>query len=281
MATSGTSVFQPDASEIIEEAYERIGIEALTGYDIRTARRSLNLLALEWANRQVNLWSIDSNTIALLPAVAVYTLPADTIDLLDVVIRTTQGGTNSDLSIGRLSTGDYAAIPSKQSPGRPVNFYINRQAAAPTVTIWPVPPASSAPAWAAVTHYLVGATVVCPVTVGTFTAGQVISANATFTSSATFNAAEAANWGPAQDYTFVYWRMRRLQDAGLDGSITSDAPARMIPALIAGLAYYLAMKRAPQRLADTKAIYDEQWQMAAEEDRERAVFSVTPRMAYV
>jgi len=221
MTTSGTALFNPDVAELIEEAFERIGSESTTGYDVRTARRSLNLLGLEWANRQVNLWTISSATVPLLVATATYTLPADTIDLLDVVIRTTSGGVNTDLAIGRLSLGDYSSIPTKASPGRPVQFYVDRQGAAPTVTVWPVPPDTS--------------------------------------------------------YTLVYWRMRRIQDAGADGGNTMDVSARAIPALVSGLAYYLAMKRAPGRLQETKLIYDEQFTLMAEEDRERATFRVVPR----
>ena len=221
MTTSGTAIFNPDVSELIEEAYERVGLEATTGYDVRTARRSLNILSLEWANRQVHLWTIESASVPLLAATATYTLPADTIDLLDTIIRTVNGGMNTDLAIGRLSVGQYAAIPTKDTPGRPVQCYVNRQLAAPTVTVWPVPPDTS--------------------------------------------------------YTLVYWRMRRIQDVGASGALTMDTPARFIPALVSGLAYYLAMKKAPERLQETKAIYDEQFQMAVEEDRERTSFRVMPR----
>jgi len=224
VSTSGTARFNPDVSELIEEAYERVGIESTTGYDVRTARRSLNILGLEWANRQVHLWTITSASIPLLANTKTYTLPADTIDLLDVVIRTTTGGVNTDLAIGRLSLGEYSAIPSKDSPGRPVQFYIDRQAAAPTVTVWPVPPDTS--------------------------------------------------------YTLVYWRMRRIQDTGVDGGLTMDVTARAIPALVSGLAYYLGMKRAPERLPELKAVYDEQFQLFIEEDRERASFRAVPRHYY-
>lgn len=222
MATSGVVSFNPDVSEIIEDAYERVGVVDATGYDIRTARRSLNILSLEWANRGVNLWTIDSNTIPLTANTATYTLPADTIDLLDVVIRTVNNGVNTDLAIGRLSVGDYSAIPTKGSNGRPVQYYVNRQGAAPTVTVWPVPS-----------------------TTGT--------------------------------YTLVYWRMRRMQDAGSDGSINLDIGARAVPAMIAGLAYYLAQKKAPARLLECKQIYDEQFMMMTEEDRERSSFMVAPK----
>jgi len=277
MTTSGTTAFAPDTAEIVEESYERIGIEAVTGYEVRTARRSLNLLGLEWANRGIHLWTIESTSIPLVPSTKTYTLPADTIDLLDVVIRTTSGGSNTDLAIGRLSVGDYSAIPAKDNPGRPVQFYIDRQSAAPTVTVWPVPPATTATIWTAVTAVASGAHYTVPTAVGSFVVGQVISSNSARTTGATFDAAEAAHWTAAQDYTLVYWRMRRIQDMGSDGAITPDVSARAIPALIAGLTYYLAQKRAPERLAECKAIYDEQFQMMVEEDRERSSFTVRPR----
>lgn len=278
MATSGTAIFNPDVAELIEESFERIGYEGVTGYDVRTARRSLNLLGLEWANRQVNLWTIESQAVILLPLQATYTLPADTIDLLDVIIRTTTGGTNSDLAIGRLSIGDYSAIPAKATPGRPVQFYIDRQVAAPTVTLWPIPPATTATNWALNTAVALNSLYKATVAVGGFVVGQVIKSNSARTTGAVFDAAEATNWTAAQDYTLVYWRMRRIQDVGADGGLTMDTPARFLPAMISGLAYYLAMKKRPERLMETKAIYDEQFNMAIEEDRERASFRVMPRM---
>jgi len=277
VATSGTAVFNPDVSELIEEAYERIGVEATTGYEVRTARRSLNLLALEWGNRGIHLWTIEAVTIALLPNAATITLPADTIDVLDVVIRTTVGTVNTDLAIGRLSVGDYSAIPAKQTNGRPVQFYVNRQIAAPTLTLWPVPPTSTATNWLALAAVTANSLYLATAAVGGFIVGQVIKSNSARTTGATFDAAEAANWTAAQDYTLAYWRMRRIQDTGTDGALTMDVSARAIPALVSGLAYYLAMKRAPERLMETKAIYDEQFQMMVEEDRERSSFRVQPR----
>ena len=277
MTTSGTAIFNPDVAELIEESYERIGYEGVTGYDVRTARRSLNLLSLEWANRQVNLWTIDSATVILLPSQATYTLPADTIDLLDVIIRTTTGGTNSDLAIGRLSVGEYSAIPAKATLGRPVQFYIDRQVAAPTVTLWPVPPTSTATNWTLNTAVAINSLYKATVAVGGFVVGQVIKSASARTTGAVFDAAEAANWTAAQDYTLVYWRMRRIQDVGADGGLTMDAPARALPAMISGLAYYLAMKKNPQRMVDCKAIYDEQFDLMTQEDRERASFRVMPR----
>ncbi len=271
-------MFDPDVSEIIEEAYERIGKESTTGYDIRTARRSLNLLSLEWANRQVHLWTIEAGTAPLLPGTATYTLPADTIDLLDVIIRTTSGGASSDLAIGRLSLNEYATIPSKGSTGRPVQFYIDRQRAAPTITFWPVPPATTATIWTLNTAVALNALYTAPAAVGGFVIGQVIKSNAARTTGATFDAGEAANWTAAQDYTMAYWRMRRIQDVGADGALTMDVSARAIPALIAGLTFYLAQKKAPERMTEAKAVYDEQFDLMVSEDRDRASFRVIPRI---
>ena len=230
MLTSGTNLFLPDIADVIEEAYERCGIESRTGYDVRTARRSLDIMALEWANRGVNLWAVDSATIPLVAGTAMYSLPADTVDLLDVVIRTGVGTAQTDIAVQRLSLGDYSSIPAKNVTGRPVNYYVDRgakvggvvtAAVVPTVTVWPVPD------------------------VGT--------------------------------YSLTYWRMRRIQDSGTSGALTMDTPARFVPSLIAGLAYYLAMKKSPERMGVLKAIYDEQFQMASEEDRERTSFYCTPR----
>jgi len=223
MTTSGTTAFVPDVAEIIEEAFERVRPSgSSTGYDVRTARRSINLLMLEWANRGVNLWTIDSGTVALVSGTSTYSLPADTIDLLDVVIRTTAAGVQNDMVVGRISLNEYTSIPSKTATGRPVQFMVNRLSAAPTITLWPTPDS-------------------------------------------------------ATTYSLVYWRMRRIQDTGGDGGLTMDVPARLIPALISGLAYYLGMKYAPGSLQVLKAMYDEQFQMAVEEDRDRASFRLVPR----
>lgn len=224
MPSSGVTTFFPDVAEILEEAYERVRPEGMhTGYDVRTGRRSLNLLMLEWANRQINLWTIDSFTVPLVAGTATYTLAADTVDLLDSVVRTTVGATQSDIPIGRMSLGEYANIPNKQLPGRPVRMYVDRQGAAPTVTVWPVPDGSV-------------------------------------------------------PYSLVCWRMRRVQDSGNVGTLTMDVPARLIPAMIAGLAYYLSFKFATDRTVALKAAYDEQFQLAIEEDRDRSSFRVQPRI---
>lgn len=138
MATSGTTAFDMDVAEVVEEAFERCGSVARTGYDFRTARRSLNLLLLEWANQGVNMWTIDEGEIALVNGTASYTLPADTIDIMDAVIRTGTGSGQTDLTLGRVSFSTYATMPNKNASGRPTIMKIDRHAP-PSVTVWPVP----------------------------------------------------------------------------------------------------------------------------------------------
>jgi hypothetical protein len=221
MATSGTATFNLDLNNIMEEAFERCGVELRTGYDVRTARRSLNLLTIEWANRGINLWTIEEGSVALTSGTSQYDLPADTIDLLDHVIRTGTGTSQSDLSITRISVSTYASIPNKNSQGRPIQVWIDRQAALPKINVWPVPDGS---------------------------------------------------------YTFSYWRMRRIEDAG-NGANTQDIPFRMLPCLVAGLAYYLSLKipEALPRIEMLKASYEEQWNLASSEDREKASLRLAPR----
>lgn len=229
MATSGTATFNLDLSEIIEEAFERCGSELRTGYDLRTARRSLNLLFADWANRGINMWTIEQGSIPLVAGTATYNLPSDTVDLLEHVVRTGAGAvsTQADISITRISVSTYATIPNKLTQARPIQVYINRQSPTPTITVWPVPD------------------------------------NVT-------------------TYTFIYWRLRRIQDAG-EGVNTMDVPFRFIPCMVAGLAYYLAMKipQAMERLVPLKAQYDEAWTLAAEEDREKAAIRLVPRQMFI
>jgi len=226
MATSGTATFNMDFTEIAEEAFERAGREMRTGYDLRTARRSMNLLTIEWQNRGINMWTVEEGTINLVAGTASYALPADTIDLLEHVVRTGDGNitTQSDLNITRISVSTYASIPNKLSQGRPIQLYIDRGQANPTATVWPVPD-------------------------GTTT------------------------------YILKYWRMRRIEDAGT-GVNTADVNFRFLPCLVAGLAYYIAMKEPDleQRLPMLKAAYDEQFDLAAQEDREKATLSLVPRI---
>jgi len=139
MATTGTTNFNLDLNQLVEEAFERCGAELRTGYDLRTARRSLNLLTIEWANRGINLWTVEQGAIALVQGTATYNLPADTIDLLDFVVRTGTGSSQQDISISRIAVPTYATIPNKNAQGRPIQVYVDRQAEIPTITVWPVP----------------------------------------------------------------------------------------------------------------------------------------------
>ena len=229
MATSGTTAFTLDLLEVIEEAFERCGSESRTGYDLRTARRSLNLLFADWANRGVNLWTLDSGTIPLVSGTAAYVLPADTVDVLDCVIRSNSAvvATQNDRPLTRVSASTYSATPNKLSTGFPNQMTVTRGVAAPTVTLWPVPN------------------------------------------------------DPTQ--LLVYWRLRRIQDAGAAGDQTHDIPFRLLPALASGLAYYLAFKvpGAGERLQTLKTVYDEDWERASNEDREKAAVRFVPRIARV
>ena len=229
MATSGTTAFDMDFTEIAEEAWERAGREMRSGYDLRTARRSMNLLTIEWQNRGINLWTIDEGTVTLVKGTSQYDLPADTIDLLEQVIRTNSGDeyTQQDLTINRISVSTYASIPNKLTEGRPIQVYIERLVANPKINVWPVPDKNS-------------------------------------------------------EYVFKYYRMRRIQDAG-SGVETGDVNFRFLPCLVAGLAYYIAMKDpdlAP-RIPLLKEVYEEQFQLAAEEDRVKAPAKFVPRISYV
>ena len=232
MTTTGTSTFNLDLNNLIEEAFERCGAEIRTGYDMRTARRSLNLLTIEWANRGINLWTIEQGSIAMVQGQIVYDLPIDTIDLLDHVIRTQTGVEQTDINITRISVSTYSTIPNKNAQGRPIQVWINRQSGAtepntgvayPQINVWPSP--------------------------------------------------DQSNY-----YTFVYWRLRRIQDAG-NGINTQDIPFRMLPCMVAGLAYYLSMKLpgAESRIEMLKASYEEQWALAPSEDREKASLRLAPR----
>lgn len=226
MATSGTATFNMDFTEIAEEAWERAGREMRSGYDLRTARRSMNLLTIEWQNRGINMWTIDEGTVSLVEGTATYALPADTIDLLEHVIRTNSGNvsTQSDLSISRISVSTYASIPNKLSKGRPIQIYIDRGQANPSATVWPVPDASDT-------------------------------------------------------YVLKYYRMRRIEDAG-SGVNTADVNFRFLPCLVSGLAYYIAQKdpELAPRIPMLQTEYERQFDLAAQEDREKASISLVPRM---
>ena len=223
MATSGTATFDLDLTELVEEAFERAGSEMRSGYDLRTARRSLNLMFTDWANRGINLWTIEQGTIPMVAGTGTYNLPSDTVDLIEHVIRTGSGTNQADLSVSRISVSTYASIPNKLTTGRPIQVYIDRVSPTPTVNMWPVP-------------------------------------------------------DTAQTYTLVYWRLRRIQDAG-GGVNTMDVPFRFLNCMVAGLAYMLSMKvpGGMDRVGLLKQQYDEAWELAATEDRDKASSRFVPR----
>jgi len=237
MTTSGTANFNLDISDLVEEAFERCGSELRSGYDLRTARRSLNLLTVEWANRGVNLWTIEQGAIPMVTGQSTYDLPIDTIDLMDMVIRTGSGQNQIDINISRIAEPTYVTIPTKNALGRPIQVWIQRLSGAttptgvqsPKITVWPTPN------------------------------------------------------DPGSQYTFVYWRLRRIQDAGNSGTQTMDIPFRFLNCMVAGLSYYMAMKIVtvdPGRRAELKMDYEQQLQMAQDEDRDKSPVRFVPRAMF-
>jgi len=218
MAVSGSKDFELDVNDYIEEAFERCGLMAQTGYDLKTAKRSLNLMLADWANRGLNQWTIEQTTISLTQGTGNYSLGADTIDILSAVVRRS----STDYSIDRISRDDYISIPNKTQQARPSQFFVDRQIN-PTLKLWPIPENST----------------------------DVV----------------------------VVDKLVRIDDADTQIN-TLEIPFRFYPCLAAGLAYYLAIKRAPDRVQLLKAIYEEEFERAASEDRDRASFNVQPSMAY-
>jgi hypothetical protein len=233
---SGTTSFNLDLNNLVEEAFERCGSELRTGYDLKTARRSLNLLTIEWANRGINLWTIEQGEILLVKGQAVYDLPVDTVDLLDHVVRTGTGQNQLDINITRISETTFITIPNKNAQGRPIQVWINRQSGAsyptgvknPQINVWPTPDQDN-------------------------------------------------------QYTFFYYRLRRIQDAGEGGSHMQDIPFRFLPCLVAGLAYHLSLKvpGGLERTGMLKAEYEQSFQLAIEEDREKASLRLAPRQQFM
>ena len=243
--STDTTAFNPDLNEIFEEAFERCGLELRTGYDFRTARRSLNFLMGEWANRGINLWTIEQGSINLVQGVTTYDLPDDTVDLIEHVIRTDsgQGPNQTDLNISRISVSTYSTIPNKLAQGRPIQVWINRQS------------------------------------------GQKIASNAATPKHPQINVWPTPDQGTALQpyYVFYYWRLKRIFDAGT-GTNVIDIPFRFQNCLVAGLAYMLAMKKdnvSLDRLNVLKAQYDEAWELAASEDREKAPDRLVPREFFI
>ena len=219
MTTSGTASFNLEFDDLINEAYERCGLETREGFDMRTARVSLNLLFAEWANRGLNLWTIEQRSVTMISGQAEYTLPSDTVNVLSAVIRTGSGQTQQDITIDRIGQNEYLHLPDKNTMSRPSQFYVQRTIS-PKLFVYPAPDSS-------------------------------------------------------EPYIFRYYGVRRIEDTG-GFTNTADIVFRFLPCLVAGLAYYLAMKKSPDRIAMLKQIYDEEFIRAAQEDRDIASVYLTP-----
>jgi len=225
MATSGTFAFTLDLADAMEEAYERCGLELRSGYDYRTARRSLNMLMLEWQNRGLNLWSVKNTSQTLTAGTSTYALTSEKLEIVEAVCRTDAGDTSlqADLSMTRISVSTYAQQTNKLTDGRPIQYFVERTPSNLNIIVWPVPDS-------------------------------------------------------AKTYIFNYYYIERIEDAGTTSCLNMDIPARYLPCLTAGLAYYIAMKKPEaQSLAPMlKQVYDEQWEMASDAAREKASFQVSP-----
>jgi hypothetical protein len=317
MTTTGTSIFNLDVNDLIEEAFERCGQELRTGYNFRTARRSLNLLTIEWANRGINLWTIEEGQIPLYPNQVIYALPNDTIDLLDQVTRTNAGSgtTQIDININRISESTYSTIPNKYAQGRPIQVWINRQTGESNATTALVD--TQQVSTTDTTIYLDDVTQLGAagfITLGselisysqltqpspsstagylsycgrgqqnTIPAIHAIGASVSVSRPPNINIWPVPNQGSVGDpfYMFVYWRMRRIQDTGT-GVRTQDIPFRFLECMVAGLAYKMSLKLPdmdPNRIAMLKAEYEQQFQLAAEEDRDKANDRYVPRVLF-
>lgn len=220
MTTSGTSDFNLEFDDIIVEAYERCGIDVRDGYDMKTALRSVNLMFAEWANRGLNLWTIEQREQVLTAGVYQYALPLDTVDALSAVIRTNAGqSTQQDITVDRIGYAEYLHVPNKNTQSRPAQWFLQRTTT-PQLFLYPSPDAT-------------------------------------------------------QTYTFRYYAVRRIQDAG-SFTNTADVVFRFLPCMVAGLAYYLSVKKAPDRVGLLKGMYDEEFQRAANEDRENSGYFAVP-----
>ncbi len=216
MALSGTTSFDLYIEEVIEEAFERCGFNARTGYDLKTARRSLNILFSEWANRGLNLWTIELRTKTLTASTSSYSLDTDLVDILSAVTYKASD-TTVDNEVERISRAEYLNISKKSTEGKPTQFYLERTIT-PTLYLYPTPDAAD---------------------------------------------------------TFKYYGLTRIQDAG-DYTNTAEVPFRFIPCMTAGLAYYIAIKKSPERIQFLKAAYEEEFQRAAAEDSTRASIHLVP-----
>ena len=301
--TTGTTSFNLDLNNLVEDAFERCGQELRTGYDLRTARRSLNLMTIEWANRGINMWTVEPGQIALTENRLMYPLPTDTIDLLDMVTRTGTGQNQQDININRISESTYITIPNKNATGRPIQVWINRQSGQEnptTITLNETLTATDTTITLSSTVGLAqfgfikidsetiqyggisGVTITdCIRGVNNTTAATHTTATKIFVQNL-----PTVNVWPAPDqssmYTFVYYRLRRIQDAGT-GLTVEDIPFRFIPCMVAGLASYLAMKLpnvSPDRFMMLRQVYEAAFQLAADEDREKASIRFVPRESF-
>jgi hypothetical protein len=305
MSTTGSTLFNLEFTEIAEEAWERAGREMRSGYDLRTARRSMNLMTIEWQNRGINMWTMEQGVITLTPGLSTYALPTDTIDLLEHVIRTGQNvaSTQADLTISRISVSTYATIPNKLQQARPIQVWIQRMSGetnptssllvgainstTTTITL------SSVAGLAGAGFIRLDTEVIYYGYLSGNTLGGVFRAQNNTTAASHINGTAvfvpqlpAITVWPTPDntttYQFVYWRLRRVQDAGA-GVETADMNFRFLPCVVAGLAYYIAVK-VPElitRVEMLKAMYDEQFNLAAGEDREKAAVRFVPRQMFI
>ena len=305
MTTTGTTLFNMDFTEIAEEAWERAGREMRSGYDLRTARRSMNLMTIEWQSKGINMWTMEQGIINLTPGLATYALPTDTIDLLEHVIRTgsNTASTQADLTITRISVSTYATIPNKLSQARPIQVWIQRLSGETNPTTAVLDGAISSTATTITLSTVVGLANAGFIRLGTediyygYVTGNTLGGvfrgqNNTTAAAQTDGTAvfvpqlPAVTVWPTPDnstpYQFVYWRLRRVQDAGA-GVSTADMNFRFLPCLVAGLAYHIAVK-VPElmpRIEMLKMMYNETFEIAAGEDREKAAIRLVPRQQFI
>ena len=305
MTTSGTTAFNLDLNNLVEEAFERCGSQLRSGYDLKTARRSLNLLTIEWANRGINLWTIEQGQVNMVTGQGLYPIDNDTIDLLDTVVRQNNGSSSNqiDINISRISESTYSTIPNKLTTGRPIQVWINRQSAqinTTTVTLSTSISATDTSITVSDSSQLasggfikigtetIGYANVIGNTLTNCYRGQANTTAAAHTAGVTISVQNlnSINVWPTPDaggapYTFIYWRMRRIQDAG-NGATEQDIPFRLLPCMVAGLAFYMGQKipEAQPKLQFLKQEYEEQWLMASTEDREKASLRLVPRSLF-
>jgi hypothetical protein len=302
--TTGTTTFNLDMNDLIEEAFERCGQELRTGYNFRTARRSLNILTIEWANRGLNFWTVEQGQIPLVTGQAIYPLPANTIDILDSVIRQNNSTTNQiDINISRIAEPTYMSIPNKLAQGRPIQMWFNRQSGQQNTTSIVI---NQTGGISATDTTITVSSVANLTTSGFIQIGSEIISYPNIVGNQLVNCARGQNnttaathangaslivqnipcvniWptpnAPGDQYTLVYYRMRRIQDAG-SGVNVQDIPFRFIPCMVAGLAYQLSMKLPevnPERITALKMEYEQQWDVASAEDRDTSPLRFVPR----